>query len=194
MSNAKFIVESSETEKIKKETEIREKKDTKKIKQKNEINSDIKKIKKDKNVDPDKFAVDLIELMKKCYSDDLNRDKNNFELQKLKHLNEITNKLLNANYQEKCLYHGCLEEIKIWLEPLPDNSLPNTAIKKSLLETLYMMENITRSDLINSQIGKIVHFYSKNPRESMEIRRVAKQCITKWKGMIIAEEQEERML
>ncbi|OQS53998.1 IWS1 [Ecytonucleospora hepatopenaei] len=158
----------------------------------------VKKIKTNKNsqknIDSDKFALDLIELMKSCYEKDLNKSKDNYEVQKIKHINEICNKLLNTKYQEKCLFHGCLDQIKIWLEPLPDRSLPNVVIKKNLLEVLSHMKNITRSDLLNSQVGKIVNFYSKNPRENMEIRRMAKNCVSKWKNMIIMEENEENGL
>lgn len=154
-----------------------------------------KKVKKE--IDPDKFALDLIELMRNSYNADASRDKSNlntFELKKLTHLNEICNKLLNTKYQEKCLFHGVLHQVKMYLEPYADKSLPNIQIKKQLLTTLTHMKCITRADLSSSQIGKIVHFYSKNPRENMEIRRIAKHCVSKWKGMIIAEENEERMM
>lgn len=150
-----------------------------------------KKTKKKNNVDPEKYAGDLIDSLKEFYEKDLNRQPGVFKLQKLDNIDQVCTKLLNLDYQEKCLQRGVLSELRIWLEPLPDKSLPNSIIKKRLLDVLIHMKYISKSDLLNSEIGKIVHFYAKNSRETMEVRRMAKNLMTKWKGMIIAEEREE---
>lgn len=99
----------------------------------------------------------------------------------------MATKIIRKETQESLIKLGILSELKLWLEPLPDNSLPNQKIKRAILDVLSTMK-VTKSDLLNSGIGKIVHFYSKNPKEALEIRKKAATLIKKWKGMIIREE------
>ncbi|KAL6120279.1 hypothetical protein NUSPORA_03013 [Nucleospora cyclopteri] len=126
--------------------------------------------------------------MKQCYKTDLEEKEGEIKLQKINNVERIANKILNNKFQEKCIEKGALKEIKHWLEPLPDNSLPNIKIRKTFLELLYNMKYVTKGDLLNSQVGKIVNFYAKNHRENNEIRKYARNLIGKWKSMIIREE------
>lgn len=74
--------------------------------------------------------------------------------------------------------------IKQWLEPLPDKSLPNLSIKSELLHFLYKV-NVTKDRLVNSEIGKIIYFYSINHKESDEIRKLSKRIVIKWTSIAI---------
>lgn len=147
-------------------------------------------VKKKKVVEEDyeKTAYDLINKMKSYYNTDLELNKQNKpSLQKIENIEDICSKIMKKESQEIFIRMGILSELKTWLEPLPDNSLPNPKIKKYLLDLLYSMK-ITKSDLMNCGIGKIVHFYSKNTKESLDVRKMATRVIKKWKHRIIREE------
>lgn len=72
-----------------------------------------------------------------------------------------------------------LHVLREWLEPLPDNTLPNLDIRLQILEFLLTI-NPSRDQLVSSEIGKIVYTYSKNKKTEPEIRKVAKQVVKKW--------------
>ena len=157
-------------------------KNTKKVKYKKTINK--------AKIEPEKYATELLNQMKEYYNNDLkvyHTSDSSLKLYKLENINELQKKILNIQYQEKCIEMGLLTEIKVWLEPLPDNSLPNFKIKKILLDTLFNIKYITKQNLLESGIGKIIHFYAKNTKENMQIRRMAKNLMNKWKGIIIQE-------
>lgn len=157
-------------------------KNTKKVKYKKTINK--------AKIEPEKYATELLNQMKEYYNNDLkvyHTSDSSLKLYKLENINELQKKILNIQYQEKCIEMGLLTEIKVWLEPFPDNSLPNFKIKKILLDTLFNIKYITKQNLLESGIGKIIHFYAKNTKENMQIRRMAKNLMNKWKGIIIQE-------
>ena len=157
-------------------------KNTKKVKYKKTINK--------AKIEPEKYATELLNQMKEYYNNDLkvyHTSDSSLKLYKLENINELQKKILNIQYQEKCIEMGLLTEIKVWLEPFPDNSLPNFKIKKILLDTLFNIKYITKQNLLESGIGKIIHFYAKNTKENMQIRIMAKNLINKWKGIIIQE-------
>ncbi|ELA46632.1 hypothetical protein VCUG_01858 [Vavraia culicis subsp. floridensis] len=79
--------------------------------------------------------------------------------------------------------------LREWLEPLPDNSLPNIEIKNEILSFL-LKTNVSRDQLVESEIGKIVYFYSLNNREVGEIKNMSKQLVRKW-TMVAVQEQIE---
>ncbi|ELQ75028.1 hypothetical protein THOM_2008, partial [Trachipleistophora hominis] len=79
--------------------------------------------------------------------------------------------------------------LKEWLEPLPDNTLPNIEIKSEILSFL-LKTSVTRDQLVESEIGKIVYFYSLNNHETSEIRNLSKQLVKKW-TMVAVQEQNE---
>ncbi|ORD98779.1 IWS1 [Hepatospora eriocheir] len=129
--------------------------------------------------------------MRNYYENDIRMLRSNIrgELLRIKHVNDITSKMFNINLQEILLQKNVLYEIKLWLEPLPDKSLPNIKIKKQLLELLNGMNLITKNDLLKSDIGKIVNFYAQNMKESYEVRSLASSIIKKWKLVVIKEER-----
>ncbi|KAM0677203.1 Transcription factor iws1 [Binucleata daphniae] len=120
---------------------------------------------------------------------DYESNKNNKPaLQRLKHLDELEKQLKNNALQTNLLENGILDVIKQYLEPLPDNTLPNIKIKKIMLEVLAYLP-IKRKHIINSNgIGKIVNFYGKNVRESDDIRSMATNLVKKWTYFFVKDE------
>lgn len=159
----------------------------------NEVFEEVKKQRKKKinkmtDIDYENEAYDIIKEMRDLYHSDLEDNRNNKpSLRKLEKIDELCSKIMKKNGQEIFLKAGVLNELKVWLEPLPDNSLPNPKIKRSILELLGTLK-VSKHNLLVSEIGKIVHFYAKNKRESVEIRKIAHSVIKRWKGRVIAEE------
>lgn len=134
------------------------------------------------------LAFETINHMKDCYRKDTQANlERKPALCKIDNVEVICSKIVKKEAQEAFIKLGVLKEIKFWLEPLQDCSLPSPKVKKCLLDLLFNMK-IHRIDLENSGIGKIVHFYSKNAKESKEVRRMAYNLVKKWKAMIIREE------
>lgn len=139
----------------------------------------------------EKYAYDLINSMREIYRQDREAlEAGRAGLLRLRAVDGIAHKILRKDTQEACVRMGVLGEVKHWLEPLPDSSLPSQKIKKALLETLCHVK-ATRYDLASSGVGKIVYFYSRNTAEAKDVRKLARDLVAKWKAMIIKEEMEE---
>ncbi|RIA86174.1 hypothetical protein C1645_697161 [Glomus cerebriforme] len=106
-------------------------------------------------------------------------------------LSWVMDKLEKAYLRESLLEHNILDAIKLWLEPLPDRSLPSHNIQEDLLKSLDDF-NITTDHLLSSKVGRIVHFYSKSPRININIQRQAQQLVDKWAGPINGESSNYR--
>jgi len=63
-------------------------------------------------------------------------------VKKLEFIEHVAWTLKKANMLDTLLEHNILESIRAWLEPLPDASLPNIAVQKSLFEVLEKVTNI----------------------------------------------------
>lgn len=141
-----------------------------------------KKVKKDEmNVED---VVETSRALRKRMRDILEKDnRSNREgrpaVEKMRHVDDVCNMLISRVYQECLLDEGILGEVKGWLEPLPDRSMPNVKVRKRLLDALKNMR-IHKEHLISSGVGKIVYFYSINYKETKEIRNMAKQLVQKW--------------
>lgn len=98
---------------------------------------------------------------------------------KLRLLDSVTT-LFNKTYlHEQLMDHETLDCIRLWLEPLPDGSLPSYNIRQALFEVLPKLP--THSDQIkDSDIGKVVMFYCRNEGETGEIRKMATEIIHQW--------------
>ncbi|KAM0671224.1 hypothetical protein CWI42_090400 [Ordospora colligata] len=122
--------------------------------------------------------------------DNLNNSQGKPAIEKINNVAEISEILMNRAVQESLLDEGILEEVRGWLEPLPDRSMPNIRVKKNLLDVLRNMK-IHKEHLLHSGIGKIVYFYSINPKEEKEIRAMAKQLVQKWTQEVFNPEFDE---
>lgn len=140
--------------------------------------------------DVESYAFDLINRMKSIYKGDLDALRSGKpSTLKIDNVEDISNKVMRKEAQEACVKLGVLHEIRQWLEPLPDNSLPNQKVKKVLLDLLYNLR-IRKVDLLDAGVGRIVHFYSKNPHEAKDVRKLAQNVVSRWKARIIREEIE----
>ncbi len=147
-----------------------------------------RKKKKISSEDVDKSAYEVISEMKRLYLEDealMNEGKP--ATIKIDNVEDISRKVLRKDVDEACIKMGILKEVKLWLEPLKDGSLPNPKVKKVLLQ---MLENlkVRKNDLLNSGIGKIVYFYYRNKHELKDIRKEARNIVKKWKNAIMKEE------
>lgn len=86
--------------------------------------------------------------------------------------------------QDSILDNGLLEAIRLWLEPLPDRSLPSLDIQSEMLDVLDKLP-IIGDHLRESGVGKIVYFYTKSPRIEQAMKRKADQLVGKWSRLVI---------
>ncbi|KAI9310856.1 hypothetical protein BX666DRAFT_2003310 [Dichotomocladium elegans] len=74
--------------------------------------------------------------------------------------------------------------VRLWLEPLPDRSLPSLDIQNEMLEVLDKLP-ISGDHLRESGVGRIVYFYQKSPRVDPRVKRRAEQLVAKWSRLVI---------
>ncbi|ORZ36012.1 hypothetical protein BCR44DRAFT_116166 [Catenaria anguillulae PL171] len=107
-------------------------------------------------------------------------ERNEPALHKLRLLPILVQHLERKELCDTMLDHHILEGFMAWLEPFPaDGSLPLYEIRKTLFELLLKLP-IHADHLREDRIGPLVRFYESFPRETSEIRRLAKDCAEKW--------------
>lgn len=99
-------------------------------------------------------------------------------------INAIT--LFRKHMHEVLLDAGILTAIRLWLEPLPNRSLPTPNLRKSLLELVRNMP-VEVDHLRESRIGRIVMYFSQRPREQPDIQRLCKDLVSRWSRPIIGD-------
>jgi len=87
------------------------------------------------------------------------------------------------------LAEGLMKSLKGWLEPLPNGSLPNAAIRTQLLRVLQALHidlgsESNRDSMKQSGLARVVMFLSKCPDESPDNRRAASVLCTRWLGQL----------
>lgn len=105
-------------------------------------------------------------------------------INKIQLLPKVRDILSKANLAEVILDNNLLAEVRQWLEPLPDASLPSYEIQKTLFSALLKLP-INTNHLRESGIGKILLFYQKSKRVEPKIKRVADKLISDWTRPII---------
>jgi len=103
---------------------------------------------------------------------------------KLAMLPTVEATLAKSTLHEVILDNLLLVTIRQWLEPLPDRSLPAFSIQRSLLTALTKLP-ITKEQLAESGIGKIVIFYRNSPRVEQSIRKIADNLWVEWSRPIL---------
>lgn len=98
---------------------------------------------------------------------------------KLKLLPEARDILQRSNLADSILDNNMLEVMRMWLEPLPDGSLPGFSIQKELFLAAERLP-IKSIHLRESGLGKVVLFYQKSKRPQLEIKRLADKLIGNW--------------
>lgn len=103
------------------------------------------------------------------------------KLRLLPALTRVVKRPLHGDFLDR----GLLSVLKNWLEPLPDQSLPNATIRTALLDILTDLSIDTgdyerREQLKNSGLGRVVMFLSKSDEVTAANRRVATALVHKW--------------
>ncbi|EDO18324.1 hypothetical protein Kpol_1039p73 [Vanderwaltozyma polyspora DSM 70294] len=111
-------------------------------------------------------------------------DKALFAMQKVKLLPKVIDVLSKANLADTILDNNLLQSVRIWLEPLPDGSLPSFEIQKSLFSALDKLP-IKTEHLKESGLGRVLIFYTKSKRVEPQLARLAERLIAEWTRPII---------
>jgi transcription factor SPN1 len=98
---------------------------------------------------------------------------------KLELLPEVRDVLQKHNLADSILDNNLLESVRLWLEPLPDASLPAYEIQKELFAAIEKLP-IKTMHLRESGLGKVVLFYQKSKRPQLAIKRTADKLIGDW--------------
>jgi len=145
---------------------------------KNEQKSE--KNEKEESLSAEDATAEIIEQIKNASEKDSELNKEGKPaVWKLTAIETVYPKLLNKKIHQDLLDGGVLVHLKKWLEPLPDNSLPPEEVKRQVLDALMKFDPEVEH-LVESGIGKIILFYSKNPYEKKNIQTMAKKLVLKW--------------
>lgn len=105
-------------------------------------------------------------------------------MEKVKLLPKVVSTLSKAHLADTILDNNLLQSVRIWLEPLPDGSLPSFEIQKSLFAALETLP-IKTEHLKESGLGKVVIFYTKSKRVEPRLARLADRMVAEWTRPII---------
>lgn len=98
---------------------------------------------------------------------------------KLSLLPEVRTVLRKGTLADTILDNNLLEAVRIWLEPLPDASLPAYEIQKELFAAMDRLP-IKTIHLRESGLGKVVIFYQKSKRPQLSIKRTVDKLVGDW--------------
>ncbi|EKM78615.1 hypothetical protein AGABI1DRAFT_114233 [Agaricus bisporus var. burnettii JB137-S8] len=104
---------------------------------------------------------------------------------KLRMLSEAMETLRKASLAQSIIDNNLLEAVRRWLEPLRDKSLPALNIQRELFFSIRKMEFIDTAVLKESQLGRVVLFYTKCKRVTPDIARIANHLVSTWSRPII---------
>lgn len=100
-------------------------------------------------------------------------------MNKLKLLPEVKTVLRKGSLADTILDNNLLEAVRIWLEPLPDASLPAYEIQKELFAAMDRLP-IKTIHLRESGLGKVVIFYQRSKRPQLSIKRTVDKLVGDW--------------
>ncbi|GJJ08633.1 hypothetical protein Clacol_002852 [Clathrus columnatus] len=109
---------------------------------------------------------------------------------KLKMLPQVMETLQKNGYAQSIVDNNLLEGVRRWLEPLPDKSLPALNIQSAFFDILGKMY-IDTNTLKDSQLGRIVLFYTKCKRVTSAIQRQAVALVSRDRHIPLAPEDSE---
>ncbi|KAK9446630.1 uncharacterized protein V1518DRAFT_423630 [Limtongia smithiae] len=105
------------------------------------------------------------------------------KLHMLKDVREVLQK--HALY-DSILDNNLLECCRLWLEPLPDASLPAYSIQRELFSALQELP-IKTVHLRESGVGKVVLYYHKSRKPQPDIKRIADKLLGDWSRPIMSQ-------
>lgn len=104
--------------------------------------------------------------------------------EKLKLLREVTDTMSKADLAISILDNNLLEAVRLWLEPLPDASMPAYQIQKELIHALTSLP-IKTDHLVASGIGKVLVFYQRSKRTEPTLKKIVDRLIGDWTRPIL---------
>ena len=104
--------------------------------------------------------------------------------EKLKLLKEVSDILARADLAIPILDNNLLEAVRLWLEPLPDASMPAYQIQKELIHALETLP-IKTDHLVASGIGKVLVFYQRSKRTEPLLKKIVDRLIGDWTRPIL---------
>ncbi|EGW30830.1 uncharacterized protein SPAPADRAFT_62697 [Spathaspora passalidarum NRRL Y-27907] len=104
--------------------------------------------------------------------------------EKLKFLREVVDILSRADLAISILDNNLLEAVRLWLEPLPDASMPAYQIQKELIHALETLP-IKTDHLVASGIGKVLVFYQRSKRTEPSLKKIVDRLIGDWTRPIL---------
>lgn len=104
--------------------------------------------------------------------------------EKLKLLREVMDTLSKADLAISILDNNLLEAVRLWLEPLPDASMPAYQIQKELMQSLTALP-IKTDHLVASGIGKVMVFYQRSKRTEPNLKKIVDKLIGEWTRPIL---------
>lgn len=104
--------------------------------------------------------------------------------EKLKLLKEVSDILSRADLAISILDNNLLEAVRLWLEPLPDASMPAYQIQKELIFALETLP-IKTDHLVASGIGKVLVFYQRSKRTEPSLKKIVDRLIGDWTRPIL---------
>ncbi|ODQ79964.1 hypothetical protein BABINDRAFT_161625 [Babjeviella inositovora NRRL Y-12698] len=139
--------------------------------------------KKDEH-DLEQIQDELIDNLRRRMTDAARQDaeaveKGEIAANKLSLLPEVRDVLLRSNYAVAILDNNLLDAVRLWLEPLPDRSLPAYEIQKTLLSAVQNLP-ISTDHLSASGLGKIMVFYQRSKKVEPALKKIAESLIGEW--------------
>lgn len=104
--------------------------------------------------------------------------------EKLKLLSTVNDIISRADLAISILDNNLLEAVRLWLEPLPDASMPAYQIQKDLINALESLP-IKTDHLVASGIGKVLVFYQRSKRTEPVLKKVVDRLIGDWTRPIL---------
>ncbi|KAH3898873.1 related to Transcription factor IWS1 [Saccharomycodes ludwigii] len=105
-------------------------------------------------------------------------------MEKIRLLPKVESVLSKVKLADTILDNNLLQSIRIWLEPLPDGSLPSFEIQKILFNAIDQLP-IKTEHLKESGLGKVIIFYTKSSRVEPKLKRKAEKLVAEWTRPII---------
>ncbi|RKP30865.1 hypothetical protein METBISCDRAFT_15255 [Metschnikowia bicuspidata] len=104
--------------------------------------------------------------------------------EKFKLLRQVMDILSKADLVISILDNNLLEAVRLWLEPLPDASMPLYQIQKELLHALITLP-IKTDHLVASGLGKVLVFYQRSKRTEPSLKKIVDKLIGEWTRPIL---------
>ncbi|ODV78605.1 uncharacterized protein CANTADRAFT_26641 [Suhomyces tanzawaensis NRRL Y-17324] len=104
--------------------------------------------------------------------------------EKLKLLKPVLDILSRADLAISILDNNLLEAVRLWLEPLPDASMPAYQIQKELIYRLDTLP-IKTDHLVASGLGKVLVFYQRSKRTEPSLKKIVDRLIGDWTRPIL---------